>query len=267
MTCREIREYLFAFLDNELDTSLSIEVQRHLERCCDCAREAEIEHVVRKQLGRDLLGQGQFPAINKTQLVRSLSDKSTESGESKRSPRIWLGIAAAMLLLASAAARFTYLPRGHNGSALADMLIDDFNRVLAEDSPVQVASNDANEVSTWLKSKTNIEVEVPRMYGPNYKLVGARKCIISGRPAALALYELEGFPASMVAMPAAEGDLDGMQSSDAGHSVDHCKGHTVVARKLGDMMYFAVGRLSEAELLLLIPDNQETGDMRPAPPN
>ena len=54
MNCGEAREYLFAFLDSELDASLSIELQRHLERCPDCAREAEIERTIRRHLGSAL---------------------------------------------------------------------------------------------------------------------------------------------------------------------------------------------------------------------
>ena len=46
MTCREIRDYLFAFLDNELEASLSVELQRHLERCPQCAHDAETERTV-----------------------------------------------------------------------------------------------------------------------------------------------------------------------------------------------------------------------------
>ena len=54
MNCRELREYLFAFLDSELDAALSIEVQRHLEQCPECAREAEIERAIRRQLSNAL---------------------------------------------------------------------------------------------------------------------------------------------------------------------------------------------------------------------
>ncbi len=50
MSCTEIREYLFAFLDNELDVHLSIEVKRHLDHCPDCAQRAEIEREIAEAL-------------------------------------------------------------------------------------------------------------------------------------------------------------------------------------------------------------------------
>lgn len=46
MICSEVREYLFAFLDNELPAEFSIELQGHLERCPRCAHDAETERAV-----------------------------------------------------------------------------------------------------------------------------------------------------------------------------------------------------------------------------
>lgn len=50
MNCGEAREVLYAFLDSELESALSIEVQRHLESCAQCGREAETEREIRKRL-------------------------------------------------------------------------------------------------------------------------------------------------------------------------------------------------------------------------
>ncbi len=62
MICAEAREYLFAFLDNELDAALSMQVQRHLERCPECAREAEIERTIGKQLTTTLQAGADAPS-------------------------------------------------------------------------------------------------------------------------------------------------------------------------------------------------------------
>src|SRR3990172_12253508 len=50
MRCEEVREYLFAYLDNELDVPVSIELQRHVETCHECAREVEIEWAIKGKL-------------------------------------------------------------------------------------------------------------------------------------------------------------------------------------------------------------------------
>ena len=54
MTCRQTREFLFAFLDNELDAPRSIDLQLHLDGCPDCAREAEIERATKTHLAGSL---------------------------------------------------------------------------------------------------------------------------------------------------------------------------------------------------------------------
>lgn len=258
MTCREVRELLFAFLDNELDAQLSIELQRHLEHCCDCAREAEIERVIRKRLEFSLAEHENVPVFDEARLVQNLTGKAPELEVSRRSRRLWrVGLAAGFLMLVSAAAGLM-LRQEYRQFTLADLIIDDFSHVLSEEPHIQVASNDPEVIAAWLKSKINLDVRVPAMHGPTCKLIGARKCSISERSAALALYEMNGSPASLVAMDSEETDFVGMRQADTGHWVDHCKGHTVVARKVGGLTYAAVGRMSEEDLLHLIPADNET---------
>ncbi|MGH8681895.1 MAG: mycothiol system anti-sigma-R factor [Burkholderiales bacterium] len=43
MTCEEVLEHLFAFLDRELDDKTSAEVEHHLEGCRGCFSRAEFE--------------------------------------------------------------------------------------------------------------------------------------------------------------------------------------------------------------------------------
>ena len=72
MNCGEAREYLIAFLDGELDASLSVEVQLHLDHCCDCAREAEIERTIRGRLAGVLQGRAASPTPDEEVLLQAL---------------------------------------------------------------------------------------------------------------------------------------------------------------------------------------------------
>ncbi|MEK7757590.1 MAG: zf-HC2 domain-containing protein, partial [Planctomycetota bacterium] len=54
MRCDEVHEYLFAYLDNELDVPVSMELQRHVETCHECAREVEIEWAIKGKLSEVL---------------------------------------------------------------------------------------------------------------------------------------------------------------------------------------------------------------------
>lgn len=58
LTCEEVIERLFAYLDREVDDTLSSEIDRHLERCRDCFTRAEFE----KKLRAKVAGTGRVKA-------------------------------------------------------------------------------------------------------------------------------------------------------------------------------------------------------------
>jgi len=43
LTCEEVLQHLFAYLDKELDAEASAEIERHLESCRGCFSRAEFE--------------------------------------------------------------------------------------------------------------------------------------------------------------------------------------------------------------------------------
>lgn len=52
ISCEEVVERLFDYLDHEVDTDTSAEIERHLERCHDCFSRAEFERKLREQVTR-----------------------------------------------------------------------------------------------------------------------------------------------------------------------------------------------------------------------
>lgn len=50
MTCEEVIEQLFDYLDRELDHEVSDRIDRHLERCRDCFSRAEFEKRLRSKV-------------------------------------------------------------------------------------------------------------------------------------------------------------------------------------------------------------------------
>ncbi|MFQ5491976.1 MAG: anti-sigma factor family protein [Phycisphaerae bacterium] len=258
MTCRNAREYLFAFLDNELDAAMSIDLQRHLDGCPTCAREAEIERAVGKRLGHALEARPvpDFP--------RSLAGLTGP----KRPPvspgavvpfrgiehlnRV-LGVAAAVALVAMAGAWFAL--SGQSEPGLAELLIGDFEHFVAEGAQVQLASADRAEVTAWLQDKTQLAVALPLPGDALCTLLGGRKCKIAGRPAAFAAYRMESEPASLVAVSARAvhlADMKEVQRDGKTHWLARRNGYTVLACRRGDLVYAAVSRLEERQLLYLM---------------
>lgn len=50
ITCEEVIEQIYEFLDQELDSTLSERINAHLERCRDCFTRAEFEKRLRARV-------------------------------------------------------------------------------------------------------------------------------------------------------------------------------------------------------------------------
>ncbi len=253
MNCTEIREYLFAFLDNELDAHLSIELQHHLDHCPACAQQAEIEREVRRQLGGVLSGEQATPAFDATELAATLAEGRAQPGTARFFGRHWR--AAKFIGIAAAVAAGIIIWTATRADSLADLVVQDYTHFVNEGKNVQLASADADEVSTWLREQTGLEVSIAATTGLRCKLIGARKCKLAGRPAAFALYDMEGTAVSLVAADAAIANMGTMKRADIHGDevwVDRCKGHTVVAKRQGQLVYAAVSTLPQNELIHFI---------------
>jgi anti-sigma factor (TIGR02949 family) len=255
MTCAEVREVLYAFLDNELDAPLSIEVQRHMERCPECACEAETERAIRKRLARAVeRGSAESPGLEEVWSA-ALASTSPRRVRQRARPRAWAAAAvgvAATIALVFFGHRWIRLERASpKPGGLAELLVADFEHFLNEGRPVQIASADRGEVSQWLLGRTGLAVSLPATKG-HCKLTGARRCRLDGQPAAFASYEMETNPACLVVLAGGMGAVDNLERvSHDGRTfwVDRRRGHSVVACVRDDLIYAAVSR-TEADALI-----------------
>lgn len=266
MRCSEVHEYLFAYLDNELDVPLSIEFQRHLEQCHECAREVEIEWAIKRHLGHALETAGSSVPLGEPALREAVEEVVTRrTGVFKLFRRFALRTATAAAVV-FAVGIWLALPgkttdARHNG--FADLVVSDFEHFLEKGQPLQIASADRGAVAGWLRDRTKLDVILPESRDGRCRLIGGRKCTIDGRVAAFAAYDVDGMPASLVVMEAEHGALQGMEQVNRRgqtHWLDRCKGHTIVARRRDRLVYAAVSTLPEAQLLCLVTGVGHAGD-------
>lgn len=50
LTCEEVIEHIFDYLDRELDQTTQDRIERHLETCRDCFSRAEFEERLRRKI-------------------------------------------------------------------------------------------------------------------------------------------------------------------------------------------------------------------------
>ncbi len=277
MRCGDVHEYLFAFLDNELDAPLSIEVQRHLDRCPHCAREVEIERAVHKEMVRAFDGGYVEPPFDAA-VVTACVTENPETAQSdialqapvhtparassptvvSRRRRWWppIGLAASLGIAA-----ILYQPWAPSPAPRYDrfamLVAADFEHFLEEGQPLQVVSGSATEVAEWLSEQTGVSAVLPVLGEQEGRLIGGRRCKIGGAPAAFAIYEIGGTSASLVVMDAEGVTFEGMeQFTEQGRRFwgERCDAHTIVACRRGDQVYAAASDLPRELLLRLVVD-------------
>jgi anti-sigma factor RsiW len=269
MNCRETRELLFAFLDNELEAHASIELQVHLERCGTCAREAEIERSIRRGL-RATLG-GPEDARARCELLPAALRAPAVVARGGAGRRRWFAAAGILASLAGGGALWRGLGGGDERALTADAIVGDFEHFLARGRPLDVTSADPAEVERWIEAELALSAPLPAVEAPG-RLVGARSCTIAGRVAALALYELGGSPAALLVTTG--GALDSADLEDGGASgirgwIEHRGPYVVVAGERGGLTFAAVGSAPETELCRLVPapEHRPSGELEcGAPP-
>lgn len=256
MTCVSAREYLFAFIDGELDAALSIEFQRHIEHCPTCAREVEIERAIRRSIVRAVeavpVGEFTMPRFD------AEPDFSNRAVRALRLPRrrgwISIGVAAVVVLgvwvwLGGLSSR--------SGANLPNHLVSDFEHFMADGRSVQKPSGDLALVSRWLRAETEVPIQLASAAPAGWRLLGGRKCVIDGKPAAFAAFERESdrATASVVGIVGSADILKGMRvvrDGDETRWAMRCRGHTVLACARTGVIYAVVSKLPHDDLVPLM---------------
>ncbi|MBV7364087.1 mycothiol system anti-sigma-R factor [Actinomycetaceae bacterium TAE3-ERU4] len=77
--CNEFLEYVYAFLDGELDTDTSGRLQRHLERCSHCLSVADMERHLRELLRSACITQA--PRTLRTRIEQTILELSSTGAD------------------------------------------------------------------------------------------------------------------------------------------------------------------------------------------
>jgi len=249
MQCRDVQTCLHAFLDDELDCSSSAEIQRHLDQCCHCAREAEIERAI----GRSLRRGGEEPA---PPIERFMPPEQGAAGfarsvtPSRRRRARFASTALAALLVAAC---ILWIPTSR-APTFTDSLVSRTWEVWSGHTPFDVESTDPSRINRWARRTLGWDVKLAALSTERRRQLGAASGRVNGIPALFVLYDVAGQPASVVIMPTAKVNLSPMRPPDDENGCyrDRCRGHAVMAARRGVLTYFAVGQLPEHDLAELV---------------
>lgn len=247
MTCQELRTYLGAHLDGELDLSLSLAADEHLAFCVGCqwayARERELRTLVRTRFPRE-----EAPAALRERIRGALG--RTEGSAWIRAQRRWVYWAVPAAALVLVALGFGFWQR--SAPPVVRELVAKHAMYSRLDAPAEIVSASQEAVAGWFRGKVRFDVAVPDFTPSGIRLVGGRLADLSDRQVAYLLYEkgrnlisLFAFPSRGLALPRGEGASGG----DERFHVARVNGAEVVVWTQGPVAYALVSSLDREALL------------------
>lgn len=259
MTCRELDQFLYPYLDGEFEAAERLEVEAHLAACGDCATRVHAERRFQEQLRARAKGAAASAA---PELLRGAIRQGLKR-EQRRAAWVRAGrLTAAAALLAAFPAGYVLLQQ----QARHQSYIEDAAARHAMRFPLEIQQQSASQIEAWFAGKLRHRVSVPVL--PNAIPAGARLLNVQEKQAAYISYDAES-PAGRA--PGRIGlFVYGDEAGDApfapqaeGAQIANSRGFNVVSWRDGDVVYQLVSDLDEADIRQMLRRDRPSGEARP----
>ena len=186
------------YFDGELDASASVEVERHLETCADCASLlSELEatrRLIREQApyhrADDALRQRIADGLQREDGDRPSMRRFAAGNRlfASGAGRFLSGAASGAAATAMAAALVVFAVLPPPASPLVGDVMNAHLRSMMSDHLVDVVSSDRHTVKPWFAGHTDVSPPAVDFADQGYKLVGGRADYVDGHRAAVVVY-------------------------------------------------------------------------------
>jgi anti-sigma factor RsiW len=241
MNCADIRRLLHAHVDGELDAANSLEVERHLKGCGDCAIEEKSLRLLKTALQLAPL-RHRAPVSLRNHVRQLAGDSKTESRSRGTDFSLvwkWLALGATAFALLTLMLR----PAGiSEHDQLLNEAVAGHVRSLMVEHLMDVASSDQHTVKPWFDGKLDFAPDVKDFAAAGFPLVGGRLDYLNGRAVAALVYKHNKHFINVFVWPAT-GDqktettnLRGYAIINAtAHGLRYCFVSDLNAKELGDL--------------------------------
>jgi anti-sigma factor RsiW len=242
MTCEQARQFLHAYVDDELDIATALQLEQHLPGCPACRKELEAAQIVSRAVAQPAV---YYPASSemRDRLKRAIRAQGTEA-ETRASerpvnawwmrPMAFSGLAAAVLLIVGSV--FLLLPSGASHGQI-DELVGSHVRSLEANHLLDVESTDQHTVKPWFEGKIEFSPPVVDFSAEGFPLIGGRLDYLDQKKVAALIYRRNKHVINVFIWP-------GGCSSE----IDTRQGFNLIRFECKGMICWAVSDLNAAEL-------------------
>lgn len=241
MRCEETRDLIHGYLDGELDLVKSMEVEKHLEDCDDCARTYQAIRSLRPAIGNSAVRFDPPDTLER----RLRSALRREAGTERKSFVVrWRWLVAALSFAAVILIVWAVVPtvtRRSETDLLAQEIVSSHVRSLMADHLTDVPSSDQHTVKPWFNGKLDFSPPVKDLSQQGFSLNGGRLDYIGDRPVAALVYQRRQHSINVFIWPETDAALSNESASAR-------QGYNVIRWSKGGMAYWAVSDLNVDEL-------------------
>jgi anti-sigma factor RsiW len=243
MNCAEILLLLHAHSDGELDAANSLELERHLKTCADCASENKSLQSLRAALrGGDL--NFRAPDSLKEDLRQFVRDMGEEKHPRRAFNPQWLWKSLAFGATAFALLTLFLRPAGISvHDQLLDQVVAGHVRSLQVEHLTDVVSSDQHTVKPWFDGKLDFAPDVKDFAAQGFALVGGRLDYLDGRDVAALVYRHNKHFINVFVWPAAEA-MKPETEMRRGYSIINCATNGLHYCLVSDMNPADLGELA-----------------------